>query len=185
MSNYSLELSKIKLENENYKNENEKLINEIYCLKQEHASSNEDLKRKILAYENDISLMNKDIKKLEIELNSSRLDYRVKCDEIDRLHRSLVELDELKEKYSDTEHKLNNQIKTSQHVQEKLHQLQNELISKGFANETNFISNSADTNYENIIDNLKYIIHEHLNLRNLSTQNEIEELRLKVKGFFY
>ncbi|RMZ96888.1 hypothetical protein BpHYR1_035867 [Brachionus plicatilis] len=185
ISNYTLELSKIKLENENYKNENEKLINEMHSLKQEHANSNEELKRKIIVYENEISLMNKDIKKLEIELNSSRLDYRVKCDEIDRLQRSLVELDDLKEKYSDTEHKLNYQIKSSQHVQDKLHQLQNELISKGFANDANFISNSTDSNYENIIDNLKYIIHEHLNLRNLSTQNEIEELRLKIKKQYY
>lgn len=168
------------MENENYKNENEKLINEMYSLKRENASSNEELKKKIITYENDISLMNKDIKKLEIDLNSSRLDYKVKCDEIERLQRSLVELDELKEKYSETEHKLSNQIKTSQHVQDKLYQLQNELISKGFANDANFISNSTDVNYENIIDNLKYIIHEHLNLRNLSTQNEIEELRLKV-----
>lgn len=182
ISSYSLELSKARLESENYKNENERLLNEMYTLKQENASTNDEMKRKLISYENEISLLNKEIKKIEIELNNSHLDYRLKCDEINRLQRSITEFDELKERYIDTEHKLNMQIKASQIVQDKLHQLQNDLISKGLTLETNLMS-SNDSNYENIIDNLKFIIHENLNLRNSTTQNEIDELKFKVNNF--
>lgn len=90
-------------------------------------------------------------------------------------------MDQLKEKHIITEQKLHAQIKTTQLMQEKLHQLQSELISKGFTNESSIItSSSTDATYESIIDNLKFIIQEHLSMRNANTQNEIDDLRFRV-----
>lgn len=127
----------------------------------------------------EIANLRKEIKRLETESKNFQLDYDEKCKELNKLQRNLDEIDELREKYITCEQKLNIQIKTNNSMQDKLLQLQSELASRLNTNGSNFISNEAST-YENIIDNLKFIIHEQLALRNNNAQGEIDDLKYKV-----
>ena len=63
-------------------------------------------------------------------------------------------------------------------MQDNLVQLQNYLVSNGYQAKP---STSETSSYENIIDNLKFIVKEQLALRNVrSTQHEVDDLKLKV-----
>lgn len=116
-----------------------------------------------------------DSKKLE-------MDFGLKCDEVTRLQRSLGEIDELREKYMECEQKLNFYVKKNQTMQEKLSQLQSDLAANGIVTPSSHqLSATAEASYENIIENLKFIIQEHF--RNSTTQSELEELKHKVCPF--
>jgi hypothetical protein len=117
-----------------------------------------------------------------IEAQNYKLDFELKTDEVNRLQKVINDLNELREQFYATEQKLNMQTKMNQSMQDKLAQLQNELVARGF--EANVVekphSNHNDISNDNIIDNLKLIIQEQLFLKNASSRNDIEDLKFKV-----
>lgn len=126
--------------------------------------------------------------KIRVEHQNTQLDYSLKSDENSRLQKILNEHIELKEKYYATEQKLNNQEKKNLVMQDKLTQLQNDLLCKDqdqliATHLKNIKLNNNETlisTHENIIDNLKHTIQEQFALRNASAQSDIEELKFKV-----
>jgi hypothetical protein len=93
-------------------------------------------------------------------------------------------MNELRERYYSTEQKLNNQTRINQNMQEKLTQLQNELIAKGFEINMMSQSNQNEQSNDTLIDNLKTIIQEQLLLKNAVSRSDIEDLKYKVCYFF-
>ncbi len=125
--------------------------------------------------------MNKELTRTRIEAQNYKLDFELKTDEVNRLQKVINDMNELREKYYSTEQKLNNQTRINQNMQEKLTQLQNELIAKGF--EINMMSQSNQNEQSNdiMIDNLKMIIQEQLLLKNAVSRTDIEDLKYKVR----
>lgn len=179
ISNLNFQLSKSKIECNNYKYEYEKLRNEHqeFILKQ---STNNDENRKFkYDYENELINLSKELKKTKNDFASCQLNYDLKCDEVKRLQQHINELNDFKERFHVNEQKLSTQIKTNQIMQDNLVQLQNYLTSKGY--QTNSPT-SESSSYENIIENLKFIVKEQFALRNVrNSQSEIDDLKLKVK----
>ncbi len=123
-----------------------------------------------------------------MEFQNTQLDYNLKCDETNRLQKVLEELIELKEKFHTTQQKLNQTENRNLLIQEKLNQLQNDLINKNqdhlIATHLNNLNlNNNETliaSQENLIENLKHNIQEQFAIRNASAQHDIEELKFKV-----
>ena len=132
--------------------------------------------------------MNKELTKTRVEFQNNQLDLSLKHDETIRLQKVLEELIEVKEKYYSTEQKLNCQEKKNLMMQEKLNQLQNDLLTKDkdhliatHLNNLNLNNNETLlTSQENIIDSLKQTIQEQFALRNASAQSVVEDLKFKV-----
>jgi len=132
--------------------------------------------------------LNKELTKTRVEFQNNQLDLSLKHDETIRLQKVLEELIEVKEKYYSTEQKLNCQEKKNLMMQEKLNQLQNDLLTKDkdhliatHLNNLNLNNNETLlTSQENIIDSLKQTIQEQFALRNASAQSVVEDLKFKV-----
>jgi chromosome segregation ATPase len=135
------------------------------------------------SYENEINQLRKQVKQLELDSKKLEIDYSLKCDEASRLQRSLSEIDELREKCITCEQKLDYQVKTNKTMQEKLYQLQLELVSKMPNQPQQIIPSATDASYESIIDDLKFIIHQQIAYRNPSPLADVEELKHKVYIF--
>jgi len=175
ISNLNFQLSKNKIECNNYKYEYEKLRNEHqeFLLKQ---STNSDKNK--YDYEKELLSLSKELKKFKNDFASCQLNYELKCDEVKRLQQHINELNDIKERFHVNEQKLNTQIKTNQVMQDNLVQLQNYLTAKGY--QTNLPASETQS-YENIIENLKFIVKEQFALRNVrNSQSEIDDLKLKV-----
>lgn len=122
--------------------------------------------------------MTKELNRARVESKSYQLDLNLKFDEVNRLQKTTTDLSDLKEKFYATEQKLNAQLKKNQMMQDKLSQLQNELIAKGLTSSE--VKTTNESTYENIIENLKFIIQEQFVLRTTNSQNDIDELKFKV-----
>ena len=121
--------------------------------------------------------LSRELKKTKSDMVDCQLNYDLKCDEVKRLQQRISEISEYKDKFYTSEQKLATQIKTNQIMQDNLVQLRNYLVSKGYQAD----STSESSSYENIIDNLKFIVKEQLALRNVrTTQSEVDDLKLKV-----
>ena len=178
ISSLSFQLSKNKIDCNNYKFEYEKLRNEHQEVLLKQSTSNDESRKTKYDYENELNNLSKELKKCKGDLANSQLSYELKCDEVKRLQQHINELNDIKERFNTSEQKLNSQIKTNQLMQENLVQLQNYLTSKGY--QTNLPA-SETLSYENIIENLKFIVKEQFALRNVrNSQSEIDDLKLKV-----
>ena len=174
----NFQLSKNKIECNNYKYEYEKLRSEHQEFLLKQSTNNDENRKSKYDQENELLSLGKELKRYKSDLANSKLNYELKCDEVKRLQQHINELNEIKEKFHVNEQKLSTQIKTNQLMQENLVQLQNYLTSKGY--QTNLPA-SETLSYENIIDNLKFIVKEQFALRNVrNSQSEIDDLKLKV-----
>jgi predicted RNase H-like nuclease (RuvC/YqgF family) len=137
-------------------------------------------------YESEISSLNKEVNKFKTEvIPNQQRELDLRTDEIGRLRRELAELDSAS---TSSEQKIDTQVKRNQRMKDKLVQLQteiNSLINGGAAarqqTTLNSSGNSEAATYESIIENLKFIIQEQLALRNTNSQNDLTELKFKVR----
>ena len=120
--------------------------------------------------------LSKEYNKARLEQQSIQLDYDLKCDEVGRLKKYINDLNVLRENNYLIEQKLDAQTKINQAMQDKLAQLQADLNAKGYQT----ASSNEMSSYENIIDNLKFIIQEKFALKHSASQTELDELRFKV-----
>ena len=128
--------------------------------------------------------MNKELSKTKIEYENIRVDYKMKYDEVNRLQKKIIELEELREKYHLTEHQLSSQMKASRMLQEKLAALQNELLEKSIDEmplTMRSLTFQNEVSYETIVEDLKAVIQEQFANRNGALMKEISELKAKVK----
>ena len=134
-------------------------------------------------YEREITKLNKESSKLKIEYENCKLEYNLKFDEVNRLQKTISELNEFREKYYITEQQLTGQLNTSRMIQEKLIALQNDLLEKSVDEipiTFRSLSFTNDISYETMVENLKKVIQEQFTLRNGVLQREIAELKAKV-----
>ncbi len=114
-------------------------------------------------------------------MQSYKFDLDFKSDELRRLNAQLGELNEYREKYYENEHELNMQLKTNQQMKDKLEQFKNELVVSNDLLNNHTPTGSASTSYENIIENLKWIIQEQIALKNVSTnQQDVDQYKRKI-----
>ena len=130
--------------------------------------------------------MTKELTKSKLEIENLQSELINKKSEIKHLHSSIDEFNDMKEKYFITEKLLSSQLRTNQVFQDKLRQLETDLLTKEKTPDLNE-SCMNDTVHESLIENLRLIIQEQLTLRNSSVQQTVEELKFKVNslGFIF
>lgn len=111
-------------------------------------------------------------------MQNYQLDLNLKTDETNRLQRTVNDLGQFRERYYELEQQLNSQLKANQVIQEKLMQLQGELLERG--GELSLVYKSEHANADRIVDNIRVILQEQLAVRSSSTQKELDEMESKI-----
>lgn len=123
-------------------------------------------------YEKEINETTKQFNKDQIEIERLKLDIVFKTDETKKLQNDLNDFAEAKKRCNQLEEKLNLEVRNSQYLQNKILQLEQEMM--------NLTRNSTKQNdSERLVDNLKEMIREQINTKTTAII-DIEEYKLKV-----